>query len=64
MLPDVRDALDRIEQGGEAEGTVRMLELLSEARGYVRRSRLERAAAGVRERGAVPLDGRRGRSRA
>jgi pimeloyl-ACP methyl ester carboxylesterase len=42
MLPDVRDALDRIEQGGEAEGTVRMLELLSEARGYVRRSRLER----------------------
>ena len=42
MLPDVRAALDHIEQGGEAEGTVRMLELLSEARGYVRRSRLER----------------------
>lgn len=42
MRPEVRGALDRIEQGGEAEGTVRMLELLSEAYGYVRRSRLER----------------------
>ena len=42
MLPDVRNALANIETGGEAEGTVRMLELLSEARGYVRRSRLER----------------------
>jgi len=41
-LPDVRAALDRIEQGGEAEGMVRMLELLSRARGYVRRTRLER----------------------
>lgn len=41
-LPDVRSALGRIEQGGEAEGMVRMLELLSQARGYVRRSRLER----------------------
>lgn len=42
-LPDVQQALARIEEGGEAEGTVRMLELLSLARGYVRRSRLERA---------------------
>lgn len=42
MLPDVRAAIDALEEGGEAEGTVRMLELLSEARGYVRRSRLER----------------------
>jgi pimeloyl-ACP methyl ester carboxylesterase len=42
MLPEVRAALDHIENGGEAEGTVRMLELLSSARGYVRRSRLER----------------------
>lgn len=42
MLPDVRAALDRVEQGGEAEAVVRMLELLSRARGYVRRSRLER----------------------
>lgn len=42
MLPDVRAALDNMEEGGEAEGAVRMLELLSGARGYVRRSRLER----------------------
>lgn len=39
-LPDVQHALARIEEGGEAEGTVRMLELLALARGYVRRSRL------------------------
>lgn len=45
MLPDVRTALDHIEQGGEAEAVVRMLELLSRARGYVRRSRLERELA-------------------
>src|SRR4029453_882474 len=42
MLPDVRAALDHMEHGGEAEGAVRMLELLSRARGYVRRTRLER----------------------
>ena len=41
-LPEVRDALDHVEDGGEAEGAVRMLELLSGARGYVRRTRLER----------------------
>jgi pimeloyl-ACP methyl ester carboxylesterase len=45
MLPDVRHALDNIETGGEAEGVVRMLELLSRARGYVRRSRLEHELA-------------------
>jgi pimeloyl-ACP methyl ester carboxylesterase len=45
LLPDVRAALNSIEIGGEAEGTVRMLELLSQERGYVRRSRLERALA-------------------
>lgn len=44
-LPDVRAALDSIERGGEAEGTVRMLELLSSARGYVRRTKLERELA-------------------
>jgi len=43
MLSDVREALANIEKGGEAEGTIRMLELLSNARGYARRSRLERA---------------------
>ncbi|MDF2114959.1 DUF3141 domain-containing protein [Roseiarcaceae bacterium H3SJ34-1] len=41
-LPEVRDALEHLEDGGEAEGAVRMLELLSGARGYVRRTRLER----------------------
>ncbi len=61
MLPDVRAALDNIERGGEAEGTVRMLELLSKARGYVRRSRLERELRAVRDRAAVRVDGR-GRS--
>jgi hypothetical protein len=44
-LPDVRRALDRIEIGGEAEGTIRILELLSGARSYVRRGRLEKALA-------------------
>jgi pimeloyl-ACP methyl ester carboxylesterase len=42
-LPDVQEALAGIDVGGEAEGTVRMLELLSQARGYTRRSRLEKA---------------------
>jgi pimeloyl-ACP methyl ester carboxylesterase len=41
-LPNVRAALANIEHGGEAEATVRMLELVSNARGYLRRSRLER----------------------
>jgi pimeloyl-ACP methyl ester carboxylesterase len=41
-LPTVRAALANIEHGGEAEATVRMLELVSQARGYLRRSRLER----------------------
>jgi pimeloyl-ACP methyl ester carboxylesterase len=41
-LPEVRDALEHLEDGGEAEGAIRMLELLSGARGYVRRTRLER----------------------
>jgi hypothetical protein len=41
-LPDVRAALANIEHGGEAQGMVRMLELLSRARGYVRRTRLDR----------------------
>jgi pimeloyl-ACP methyl ester carboxylesterase len=43
-LPQVQAALARIDQGGSAEAIVRMLVLLSEARGYVRRSRLERTA--------------------
>ena len=42
MLADVRAALANVETGGPIEATIRMLELLSQARGYVRRSRLER----------------------
>jgi hypothetical protein len=40
--PKVVQALAAMAQGGEAEGTLRMLELLSLARGYTRRSRLEK----------------------
>jgi len=39
----VQDALDRIDQGGFAEGLVRMLIILAQSRKEVRRSRLERA---------------------
>jgi hypothetical protein len=42
VLPDVKAALQRMSEGGAAEGTARMLCLLAKARGYVRRSRLER----------------------
>jgi len=41
-LPEVRSALQSMSEGGAAEGTARMLCLLAKARGYVRRSRLER----------------------
>ncbi|PZQ00994.1 MAG: alpha/beta hydrolase [Variovorax paradoxus] len=41
-LPDVRAALDGMAVGGAVEGTVRMLLLMAKARGYLRRSRLER----------------------
>jgi pimeloyl-ACP methyl ester carboxylesterase len=51
-LPDVQAALAKTGQGGAAEGTVRMLALLAQARGYVRRTRLERAAATM---GTSPL---------
>ncbi|MGL5137275.1 MAG: DUF3141 domain-containing protein, partial [Beijerinckiaceae bacterium] len=44
-LPEVQAALASMDEGGEAEGTLRMLELLTNARGYVRRSRLEKATA-------------------
>lgn len=43
-LPTVRAALRNIARGGHAEGVVRMLILLADARGSVRRDRLERAA--------------------
>ena len=43
-LPDVASALMNIERGGFAEAVIRMLLVLAEARGSVRRSRLERSA--------------------
>jgi pimeloyl-ACP methyl ester carboxylesterase len=43
-LPEVAGALMRIEQGGFAEAVIRMLVLLADNRGQVRRDRLERSA--------------------
>jgi pimeloyl-ACP methyl ester carboxylesterase len=43
-LPDVAQALYAIEQGGFAEAVIRMLVLLAENRGQVRRDRLERSS--------------------
>lgn len=43
-LPEVTQALFAIEQGGFAEAVIRMLVLLAENRGQVRRDRLERSA--------------------
>ncbi|MEN9316285.1 MAG: hypothetical protein RIS35_2678, partial [Pseudomonadota bacterium] len=43
-LPEVADALDAIEQGGFAEAVIRMLILLADNRGQVRRDRLERSS--------------------
>ncbi|MTI44469.1 uncharacterized protein DUF3141 [Roseibium hamelinense] len=43
-LPAVQSALMRIEEGGFCEAVIRMLILLAESRGSVRRDRLERSA--------------------
>ncbi|MFP8777551.1 DUF3141 domain-containing protein [Hydrogenophaga sp. RWCD_12] len=43
-LPEVAQALYAIEQGGFAEAVIRMLVLLAENRGQVRRDRLERSS--------------------
>ncbi|MFV0297685.1 MAG: DUF3141 domain-containing protein, partial [Hyphomicrobiaceae bacterium] len=43
-LPEVSQALFAIEQGGFAEAVIRMLVLLADNRGQVRRDRLERSA--------------------
>jgi pimeloyl-ACP methyl ester carboxylesterase len=40
--PEIRLALSMMEVGGVPEATVRMLHLITKARGYVRRTRLER----------------------
>lgn len=42
QMPEVHSALAQIEHGGIAEAVVRILHLLNSARGYVRRTRLER----------------------
>ena len=42
QMPEVHNALANIDKGGLAEGVVRILHLLNDARGYVRRTRLER----------------------
>jgi len=42
-LTSVQNAIDRMEQGGFAEGVIRMLIFLAQSRHEVRRSRLERA---------------------
>ncbi|MGL4406147.1 MAG: DUF3141 domain-containing protein, partial [Notoacmeibacter sp.] len=45
QTPEVKSALAKIEEGGEAAATARILQLISDARGYVRRSRLEKNLA-------------------
>jgi pimeloyl-ACP methyl ester carboxylesterase len=42
-LPEVKEALSQIGEGGLAAGSIRMMLLMNRARGYIRRSRLERA---------------------
>ncbi len=44
MLPEVQTALHHVGQGGFAEAVIRMLILLADSRGSVRRDRLERSA--------------------
>jgi hypothetical protein len=44
LMPEVRTALLHIERGGFPEAVIRMLIMLAEARGSVRRNRLERSA--------------------
>jgi len=44
MMPEVQNALLNIGRGGYAEAVIRMLIMLAEARGSVRRDRLERSA--------------------
>lgn len=44
MLPEVQSALRHVDKGGFPEAVVRMLILLAESRGNVRRDRLERSA--------------------
>jgi pimeloyl-ACP methyl ester carboxylesterase len=53
-MPEIAKALADIEQGGLAEATVRMLHLLTKARGYVRRTRLERELLALQKTDLFP----------
>jgi hypothetical protein len=53
-MPEIEKALANIEQGGLAEATVRMLHLLTNARGYVRRTRLERELLALKKTDLFP----------
>jgi hypothetical protein len=53
-MPEIAKALADIEQGGLAEATVRMLHLLTKARGYVRRTRLERELLALKKADLFP----------
>jgi len=53
-MPEIAKALADIEQGGLAEATVRMLHLLTKARGYVRRTRLERELLALKKTDLFP----------
>lgn len=49
-LPEVQHALRKIAAGGYAEGVIRMLVLLADSRGNVRRDRLERSSEVLTQR--------------
>lgn len=52
--PVIEKALAQLEQGSLAEATVRMLHLLTKARGYVRRTRLERELLALKKTDLFP----------
>jgi predicted flap endonuclease-1-like 5' DNA nuclease len=53
LLPEVKGALAAITEGGAAEGTARMLCLMARARGYVRRSKLEKQVQAFESSGVL-----------
>ena len=53
-MPEIQAALANIEQGGLAEACVRMLHLLNKARGYVRRTRVERVLQVLKRQDLFP----------
>jgi len=52
-LPEVKEALAAITEGGAAEGTARMLCLMARARGFVRRSKLEKQVQAYESSGVL-----------